>query len=74
MTCGGMKLVEEGQSGERGNPLKSQNILCKSVEVDVECMHTKFDGRGLNSFGYFSPFCLPTKCWSKFSFGSYQQN
>ena len=31
------------------------------VEVDVKCIQTNFDGRGLSSFGVMAPFCLPSK-------------
>ena len=51
MTRGGMKLAEEGQSGEREFGHSEVKIII--VEVDVECMHTKFDGRSLNSFLLF---------------------
>ena len=73
MTFGGMKLAEEEQSGERESTQKAKKCLCKYIEVDVECMYTKFDGRGLKSCGFF-PFCLPTKFPPNFSFGPYQQN
>ena len=38
------------------------------VEVDVKCMQTNFDGRGLSGFGDMTPFCLPSKT-AKFPFG-----
>ena len=70
MTCGGMKLAEEGQSGERGNPLKSQNIYVSRGWCEGWCeMHAHQVWCGLNSFRCFSPFHLPTKCQSNFSFG-----
>ena len=31
------------------------------VEVDVKCMQTNFDGRGLSHFGDMTPFCFPSK-------------
>ena len=37
------------------------------VEVDVKCMQTNFDGRGLSGFGDMTPFCLPSKT-AKISF------
>ena len=37
------------------------------VEVDMKCMQTNFDGRGLSSFGDMTPFCFPSKT-AKISF------
>ena len=31
------------------------------VEIDMKCMQTNFDGRGLSGFGDLAHFCLPSK-------------
>ena len=39
------------------------------VEIDVKCMHTKFGGHGLSSFGDLAPFCFSSK-QPNFPYGS----